>query len=341
MDKKKTLLNTLFLVLVFGITIYCVFHGQNLSELASYIRNADTRYWIVSAICVVMFICGESVIIYYMMRTIGQNHISMWHCVLYSFVGFFFSCVTPGATGGQPMQLYYMNKDKVPLSVGTLVLMIVTITYKLVLVVIGGVVFIFRPAEVMKYLQPVLGWCYLGFALNIFAVVSMFILVFHPTLATNIVNLLIKLLDKVHLLRHKEKIQKKADAAMTQYRDVAVYFQTHKTVVWNVFLLTCLQRGFMFYVTYLTYRSFGFAGIGMPVIVTLSGMISVAVDMLPLPGGMGVTEKLFMVMFKPIFENMTLAVMVVSRGLSYYTELLISAIFTIVAHLCIGRGVKE
>lgn len=29
----------------------------------------------------------------------------------YSFIGFFYSGITPSATGGQPVQLYYMSKD--------------------------------------------------------------------------------------------------------------------------------------------------------------------------------------------------------------------------------------
>lgn len=36
-------------------------------------------------------------------------------------------------------------------------------------------------------------------------------------------------------------------------------------------------------------------------IVILQGMISVAVDMLPLPGGMGISEKLFSMLFTGIF----------------------------------------
>ena len=69
-------------------------------------------------------------------------------------------------------------------------------------------------------------------------------------------------------------------------------------------------------------------------------MISVAVDMLPLPGGMGISEKLFLSIFTPILGTMTLPVMIVSRGLSYYTQLILSAIFTVVAFLKI-RGVRE
>ena len=63
-----------------------------------------------------------------------------------------------------------------------------------------------------------------------------------------------------------------------------------------------------------------------------------SVDMLPLPGGMGISEKLFLIIFLPIFgEQLLLPGMILSRGLGYYTELLISALFTVVANFTIGR----
>lgn len=105
----------------------------------------------------------------------------------------------------------------------------------------------------------------------------------------------------------------------------------------NAFILTAIQRILLFFVTYLIYRSFGLSGTDVATIVTLQGMISVAVDMLPLPGGMGISEKMFLTIFTPIFGSMTLPGMIVSRGLSFYTELILSAIFTIVAFFMIGK----
>ncbi|MEI3192647.1 MAG: hypothetical protein V8S22_00990 [Lachnospiraceae bacterium] len=39
----------------------------------------------------------------------------------------------------------------------------------------------------------------------------------------------------------------------------------------------------------------------MYLVVILQAVISVSVDMLPLPGGVGVSEGLFMTMFEPVF----------------------------------------
>lgn len=336
MNKKKQIGNGIFLAAVFLITLYSIFHGQDMGELLAYISTAETGYWLAAVLCVILFIGSESVIIYYMMRTIRQK-VRLLHCFLYSFVGFFFSCITPSATGGQPAQIYYMHKDDIPIPISTLVLMIVTITYKLVLVVLGTAVFLFRPAMIMEYLQPVAGWCYLGLGLNVFCVIFMLVLVFHPTLAEQILQNLLKAGSRLHLIHKEAYYREKIKHTMEQYRDVAAYFGTHKMVVGNVFLITIVQRFFLFFVTYLVYRSFGLEGTGMLTMVILQGMISVAVDMLPLPGGMGISEKLFLVLFLPVFGSVTLPGMMVSRGLGYYTELIVSALLTIVAHVVIGR----
>ncbi len=340
MKNKKTILNILFLLAVFGATVYYVFHGEDMAALSYYLKQSDVRYWIVGVVLVILFILSESVIIYYMMRSVGQPAI-LTHCFLYSFVGFFFSAITPSATGGQPAQLYFMKKDKLSISVSTLILMIVTITYKAVLVVIGLAVMIFRPAPLMKYLAPVMGWCYLGVALNVFCVLFMLILVFHPTLAENILVTIFKILGKLIRFKKEEKLLQKLRNSMEKYRSVADYLKRNIKVIVYVFFITFVQRCMWFFITYLVYLSFSLQGANPVVLTTLQGMISVSVDMLPLPGGMGISENLFLQIFKPICgTDLVLPVMIVSRGISYYSQLLISAVMTGIAYITMGRKVK-
>lgn len=336
MSKRKIILNTLFLIIVFSITLYYIFHNQDISNILETIKCTNTRYWLWAVLCVIFFIGSESIIIFYMMNSINQK-VHLIHCFLYSFVGFFFSCITPSATGGQPAQIYFMKKDKIPIPIATLILMIVTITYKVVLVALGTVILVVRPTEIMNYLSPIVGICCLGLLLNVLCVGIMLLLVFHPTMAKNQLIFLVELFGRLHLIRRKDHYLLKIKSAMKQYKDIALYFRTHKMVICNVFIITIIQRMLIFGVTYLAYRSFGLNETSFITIVVLQGMISVAVDMLPLPGGMGISEKLFLSIFTPVFGTVTLPAMIVSRGLSYYTELILSAIFTIVAFFKIGR----
>ena len=70
-NKKKAIFNTIFLILIFSITVYMVFKGEDLGEIIHTVRQADPVYLLISVVCVVLFILGESVIIFYMMRTLG------------------------------------------------------------------------------------------------------------------------------------------------------------------------------------------------------------------------------------------------------------------------------
>ena len=234
---KKNIFNAAFLLLVLIITLYSVFHGENLSELLMYLKQGDFRYWILGAVFVVGFIESESLIIYYMMKVLGEN-VKLTHCFLYSFVGFFFSLITPSATGGQPAQLYFMKKDKLSLPTSTMVLLIVTITYKLVLVVLGLLVMILRPEPVWELLKPIYGWCYLGIFLNVVCVFGMLILVFHPTLASRIVLFCVRLFDRMFKTDKEKKYGERLERAMEKYRNAAEFFYKN-----------------IFFYSYFTYKS--------------------------------------------------------------------------------------
>ncbi len=235
---------------------------------------------------IVVFVCCESYIIYRMLRLLHYNDVPKRNCVKYSFVGFFFSCITPSATGGQPMQLYYMNRDKVDISVGTVILMIVTILYKFVLVFLGALIFLFRHFLVAEYIGKAAFFFYLGMALNVFCVAFMLILVFEPTLASKIV-LLFQKLEKFHILKKKEERLEKLQNSMIEYHKAAAIIQGHRIFIFRMFVVTLIQRLIHFSITYLVYRAMGLSALGFIDVVALQSVISISVDMLPLPGGMG------------------------------------------------------
>lgn len=215
--------------------------------------------------------------------------------------------------------------------------MIVTIIYKLVLVAIGLGIVLFARGFLNTYLGDILFIFYLGLGLNIFCVTFMMILVFHPFLAKRIMTLGHTILEKLHLLRKKEGRLAKLEASMDMYNDTAAYIRQHPMLMLNVFLITFGQRIALFTVTYFVYRAFSLTGTPMITLITLQAVIAVSVDMLPLPGGMGISETLFLIIFAPVFGELLLPGMVLSRGLGYYSELLISALFTLVAVVVFGH----
>ena len=336
----KRIFNILFLIVVFALTVWSVFGGKDLEQMVEHITTANWSYIIPAIACVLGFILGESLILYYLLRTFGAE-VKMSHCCLYSFIGFFYSCITPSASGGQPMQIIAMRKDKIPVAVSSVVLVVVTIIYKLVLVLIGGAVMLIRPVSLMPYLEPVAPIIYLGMALNVVCIAILLMLLFMPNLVRWFALKCLAIINRIRPLKNLQMQKERIDRVVNQYKAAANFFRTHLFVVLNVFVITFAQRLALFFVTWFTYRSFAMSSYSAPVVVSLQAMISVATDMMPLPGGMGISENMFLDIFQPIFgEKLVLPGMVISRGLSYYTQLLISGAMTVVA-MFILREKKE
>lgn len=335
-NSRKILLNGILFFLVFGLTLYGVFWGEDLEQVFDAVRQANILWLFPAIVCVLVFIWGESIILWYMMRSYGL-HMKERHCFLVSSVGFFFSCVTPSASGGQPMQIYFMKKENIPIPVATVILMIVTIIYKLVLVVIGLGIILFAKDFMQTYLGSILPIFYLGIGLNVFCVSFMILLVFHPSLAKKIMVVGLHLLERCHLLRHREGRLAKLELSMDLYNDTAAHMKENLWLIVQVFLITFVQRMALFCVSYFVYRAFSLKDLPVLTVILLQAVISVSVDMLPLPGGMGISETLFLAIFPPVFGELLLPGMVLCRGLSYYSELLISAVFTLAAVVVFER----
>lgn len=328
---KKVLLDAVLFVAIIGLTLYGVFRGEDLSGLKEAIMQCNIL-WLLPAIpMVLIFIAGESIIIWHMLDCYGI-WIKKRICFLFSAVGFFFSCVTPSATGGQPMQIYFMKKEDIPVPIATVILLVVTITYKLVLVVVGLGLLLFAGDFVRTYVAEACWVFYIGILLNVGCVAFMCIVVFHPSFAKKALMAGAVLLERIHILKHKETRLEKLDRSMNLYHEAAEFMRTHWGMIGRVFLVTIVQRFAMFSVTYFVYRAFSLEQMGLLPVMFLQAVISVSVDMLPLPGGMGISEGLFMIIFRSVFgESVLLPALILSRGLGYYSELLLSAVFTLVA----------
>lgn len=331
---RKWMLNMGFLALVMGGTAYGLLRGTELSQLYSVLKEAKIWPLLLGVGCVLGFILLESVILWLVMRALGHGR-PLGHCSLYSFVGFFFSCITPSAGGGQPAQVYFMHKDGVGAGISVPVMILVTITYKLVLVVYGLGVMIFRPKGIMEAISPLWWWCVLGLVLNILVVSGYGALLIWPK---GTERMLQKLLGILPVSRtRKEKLKEKLVSSMMDYRGAAKLLGSRKKLCASVFAITLVQRTLLFFVCYLAIKSLGLSGSPADVVI-LQAIIALGTDLLPLPGGMGANEAMFMGLFEGITGAHTLPVLLISRGISYYAQLILSAVFTVVAAITIGKG---
>lgn len=330
------MLNISFLILLLALTLWLIFRDQDLGPIIDILESVPTIYIIIGVILVVLYVCGESVIIKYLLHAV-KIKAPLINCIRYSFVGFFFSCITPSATGGQPAQIFYMQRQKISIPTATIILMLVTIEYKFVLVFIGLALALFGQGLIQTFTTEAQFYLYLGLGLNVFCVLFMSLLVFLPDTASFLITKGFTLLQKLHIMKNKNNRMERLKASMDNYKRASVFLKENKLVILNTTIITFIQRILLFAVTYVVYRSFGLNAYSAVTITLFQAAISVSVDMLPLPGGMGISERLFLQIFSPVFGStaLTLSGMLMSRGISYYMLIIISGIVTCITHMTV------
>ena len=112
---KKNIMNGILLGTLIVVTFAILLKDQDLDEVFTALKLASWPILIIAAILGFSRIVGEAISIYLAVNALNEK-VDFMNCMKYSVIGFFFCAITPSASGGQPAQVYYMKKDKLPVS---------------------------------------------------------------------------------------------------------------------------------------------------------------------------------------------------------------------------------
>ena len=343
MSMKKRVLQIALFLAVMLLTFYALFSGRDLSEIGRAIMSMSFWYLIPSIVLAVFFVCAEGFMIWYLLRSMkaqkeGYKASSLPRCIQYSFIGFFYSGITPSATGGQPVQLYYMNKDGNRGSDSTVVLMTVAVAYKFVLVVMGLGILLFWLHPLRQELGNYFPLYLLGLALNVILVVLILGVMLFPKVILKLALLFEGLFIRLKIWKPSEKREEKINGFIDSYQQAVTWLKDHKGSLLVVIFVTFLQRCSVFVLTYMVYLGFGLQGSGAMKVILLQAAVYIAVDMLPLPGAQGITELMYQAVFVHVFTGAYLIPsMLVSRGINFYFLLIVSLVIVLVNRFVFDR----
>lgn len=330
MNRKTIFSSCLFLALML-LTFYTIVHGNDMNYVWQTVRELNPLYLTGAIITGLFFVSAEGLMIWYLLKALKAD-ISPTACICYSFIGFFYSGITPSATGGQPMQLYYMKKSGLKIADSTVVLMTVALIYKLVLVLIGLGILIFWYPGLKMHLKGYLYLYYLGLFLNTALVGILLFIMISPRCFRNIVTGGEKLLLKFHILKPSVTRTRKLFDIADAYHEAVIFLLHHKHHIAVVTAFTFLQRCSVFFLTWLIYKGMGLSGQSMLTVMMIQAAVYIAVDMLPLPGAQGITELMYKTVFSVIFPGSCLtASMCVTRSINFYFLLIVSGMIAAAA----------
>lgn len=332
MKGKANYLWFLLMAALLGWTVYTVLREQTPGQLAFALLHADWRFLLLGVGLSGAFVALEAGASWVVLRTLGSPQ-PYRRCLLYSCTGFFFSSVTPSASGGQPAQIYRMNRDGVPVVRGGIDMLLVTIAYQTAAVLFGVAALLVCPdlAEVLGGKVGVL----LGIGLAVFIAmdVGMILFLFLPGPIRRLGLWGIGLFCRVRRGTDRQALEDRLAEELDHYGRGAKIIRSSPALLPVVLALIAGQLACSYAVPWSVCLSFHVAGVKFAQVFALQALCAIAVGYLPLPGSAGAAENVFLRAFTHIFGvGLVAPAMILSRCVSCYLPLIITGVVTAAAH---------
>lgn len=350
MNKKvrKHLFNILFVLVLLGLTVFILIKSNkelSWADVRAFFSNCNPAY-IVLAVCgMLVFLLAEAWSLKNIAKKFGYKT-KFVSAFAYSSADAYYSALTPSATGGQPASAYYMVKDGIDAGSTTFILVFNLLGYTAAIFVLGVAAF------VISLFTSTGGWAFLDFSVlsKVFIIVGVVMQVFliwlfvaclkHPGAVLKTGGALIALLAKLKFSKKPEILREKLSAMVEKYRYCGEQIKKHRNLFLQTLLLNVLQRGAQVAITAFVFKA-AKPQTDMLHVFALQCFVLLGYNSMPLPGGSGVFELLYLNVFSTVafFDKPFLVVAVmVTRVISYYGCLIFSGIFTLAYHVSQNGG---
>lgn len=337
----KYILSFTVMVLLIILTIRTLFLQMDLEQFKDCLRRADLRYLAGAVVLVFIFIYAEGAAFRVVLKGLGRR-ISRKAGFVYSSVDIYFSYITPSATGGQPLMMYYMSKDKIHPSKSGLAILMYTSFYSITLVILGILAFLFYHPYLFTLKKGFILLYFMGMILCLFLGIICLLGMFSGRLLKRVGVGLINSLNKMRIIKNKEKKTRALLKALRDYHKGAEFIKKNPKISIQAFCWVMLQRIAALSTAYFVCHSFGIFDCSFFQLLCLQAFWTVASYVIPIPGAVGASEKMFLVLFASVFgEQLLLPGLFLTRGINFYLSLVICALVTIANQFRLVRREKQ
>lgn len=358
-SSEKLIMWGLLFVALAGLTVLFLHREYSLASVLSSIKTADPIWLLPGILAMGLFFVCEGVNIGRCLRLAGHR-VSFPVQLKYSMAGFFFSSITPSASGGQPMQLYFMHKDGLPLSHSSLALLTELTSFQAAAAALALAGLACQGSPVLAAGAkagtdastgagpgPVSAglWSGAGGGGAAGGTVTMAILaagvlistavlavllftIFSPTAARIIASPVLWIVDKFNP-QMAPALRYRFLRGICEYRRASQYITKNPRAIAETFLTSIIQLLAYFSITFCVCKSLGITEISWARTTLSQASLYVAVSALPLPGAVGVTEGGFALLFASLIPAELMGVAIIlSRFVSFALPLVASGLGT-------------
>lgn len=229
-SKKKRWLSFLFLivnlVILAGILIYQFTHTEENISLTDLLFSKINWWWILAAVGLFLLTQAfDAFRIWILIKhSTGQNR--PWLSFKSIVTQHFYDCITPMASGGQPFQIYYLNKRGLSAGTATSVPLAKFIFGQAVFIVFALIAILVNTGKIIELDVPpvIISLSWIGLALNTLLIAAIILLSVSKKIAPSILVGGLKLLKKMHIIKDYRRTYAKVMHMVREYITISRRF---------------------------------------------------------------------------------------------------------------------
>ncbi len=322
---KKKFIN-IVLIIVFTLIVLYFSLKDNYDEIIELLLNSDIRWLFIGYLFVLSYTFLKSVVTNDIINKFKK--FDMKKTFDLQLMTFFFNAITPFSTGGQPFQVYTLKKNKLSLSDGTNVIVQESIIHQIALIVVGFLAIIINEIfGIYKFEGIIETFLILGFGLNILVIFLLFLISHSNKIDKLITKYIVKILTFLRIIKNKEILNKLHNTIDNFNYNSKILLKDKKRFI-KLILINCLALLCLYIVPLTILFSFNnYVSFDGMIAIVLVSFISIISSYVPLPGGIGGQEYLFILMFG-VYVNQPLlsSLMIMWRFITYYLPMIVGAV---------------
>ena len=351
--KKKSLIRYIAYILIVLIAtgVSLAFSlWDKFGDVVSIFSSADWRFILLVLGLVALVYMIQALILVIFCRLYTRKY-KFHQGLAASMVCQFYSDVTPGASGGQIMEVYTMRNQGIQVSNAASIMVMWFILYQSALIAFGVLSLGFEWNAIMSIKPNIGGWqppmwplILIGFLLNLSVILILYLMSFSHKIHNFILHYIIGFLGKIRILKNPDKTRENLRVQVENFKIELKRLQSNIPVLIVQFLL-------FFGMIFLQYSLPYFCGLALHAFenadgvqhfvfasTTQASMVSASfraalhqmvTGLIPLPGSAGVSEMFYEGLFLPFFGNsgsMTTATQILWRTATFHIVLLVSGL---------------
>lgn len=337
--KKSNKLNLIICAVAFVVMIFYLIFVDKIENVVSALQKINPLFILLCVVFMVGYWLCEAATVQVVLKSLHPK-IRFWHTWLDTIIGQYFNCITPCASGGQPMQAYYLVKFGVPLGSAMTGLLSRFIVYQFVLTLYSIFTLVAGLSEFgddlkQKGLMP---FVLIGFVINTAVIVFLLAVALWKKGTLKFANFIITVGAKIHLVKHPLRVRLYITREVNKFYNNFKFLKTNVKIILKACFFTFIQLLLFLSISYVLYLGFGLNEASFLQIMSYQAYVLMISSFIPLPGAMGAAELGYAGFFGDIFGAYTGVSTMLWRIFTFYLPILVGLGFTLTMR---EKGIEE